>query len=258
MSTTEVIFLTRILIALSLLIQNFELWTYRKNIPLLWPWKIVQGDFSTSIKKLLSPFLGDQTFSILIGSRFLLIMLFVLIPNPTFTLLTLLSSLLILFRWRGTFNGGSDFMTMIVLFGLLFSDFFALNSSLTKLALFYIGIQATLSYFVAGIIKLKEPSWRNGIALEGFLRSSMYQLKSLQIKWPNYPRLSPLRAWVVLIFELSFPIIFLIPELTWPYIGSAFLFHLANAYIFGLNRFVFAWLAAYPSLLYSIQSLHRS
>lgn len=257
MTTNDAIYLTRILITFSLVIQNFELWTYRKNIPLIWPWKIVQCDFSAPIKKLLSPFLGDRAFSILIGLRFLLLLLFVISPNPFITLLTLLSTLLIMFRWRGTFNGGSDFMTMIVLFAVLLTDLSSENSPLSKLALFYVGIQTTLSYFVAGIIKLKEPTWRTGIALDGFLSSSMYQLQILQIKWLLRPNIIRLRSWVVLIFELTFPIIFLIPELTWMYIGSAFLFHLANAYFFGLNRFVFAWLAAYPSLVFSIQSLHH-
>ena len=38
--------------------------------------------------------------------------------------------------------------------------------------------------------------------------------------------------------------------------GVALGFHLANVYAFGLNRFLFAWLAAYPALYYCSSLLH--
>jgi hypothetical protein len=59
-----------------------------------------------------------------------------------------------------------------------------------------------------------------------------------------------LGSWSVLCFECGFPVALLVPSVTLPWLAVGLLFHVANAYIFGLNRFVFAWLAAYPSLLY--------
>jgi hypothetical protein len=36
----------------------------------------------------------------------------------------------------------------------------------------------------------------------------------------------------------------------WAALGIAVLFHLANACLFGLNRFVWVWIAAYPAILW--------
>ena len=57
-------------------------------------------------------------------------------------------------------------------------------------------------------------------------------------------------GWAVMVFELVFPLALFSQPALFIALGLAMLFHLANAYFFGLNRFVFAWLAAYPSLLW--------
>jgi len=52
-------------------------------------------------------------------------------------------------------------------------------------------------------------------------------------------------------FELSAALVLFAPDtavVTWLVIAATF--HLVNAWVFGLNRFFFAWLAAYPSVVY--------
>ena len=76
-----------------------------------------------------------------------------------------ISTVLILIRWRGAFNGGSDFMTVVVLTGLLVAQvaqFFIGPVLAWKAGLWYIAIHAISSYFISGTIKLLHPEWRNG------------------------------------------------------------------------------------------------
>jgi hypothetical protein len=58
-----------------------------------------------------------------------------------------------------------------------------------------------------------------------------------------------------MLFELVFPLALLSPQALVIGLGLAVLFHFVNACLFGLNRFFWIWLAAYPSLLWLQQRL---
>jgi len=64
------------------------------------------------------------------------------------------------------------------------------------------------------------------------------------------PRLLLAASWAVMLFELLFPLALLHPAALVAALAGAALFHLANALLFGLNRFFWVWLAAYPALLW--------
>ena len=53
-----------------------------------------------------------------------------------------------------------------------------------------------------------------------------------------------------MVFELLFPLSFLNPSLLIVALILAAGFHVANACLFGLNRFVWFWIASYPSILW--------
>jgi hypothetical protein len=59
-----------------------------------------------------------------------------------------------------------------------------------------------------------------------------------------------LAAWAMLGFECGFPLALVDPVLCGALLAAGACFHLANAIAFGLDRFLWAWLAAYPALLY--------
>lgn len=143
---------------------------------------------------------------------------------PVLVWLLLLITILTAVRFGGTLNGGSDYMTVV-----------ALSSLLVPWGQTYLAVQLTLSYFVAGLVKLRQPDWRNGKALT------------------RLTGLSALLAWPVLLWECTFPLAWLNHTLCLAYLGIGVVFHLANAKLLGLNRFFWIWLAAYPSLL-GIQS----
>lgn len=157
-----------------------------------------------------------------------------IIPSAPAVLVLLLTTWMIAVRWRGTFNGGSDIMT----FHILAAWFVSLCwPSLSQACVYYIAIQLILSFAVAGVAKVANPEWRNGSALGTFLERSGYVL-------PSSANLA--LSWSVLIFEILFPLVVFMP---WTVLAGAIVFQLANAYVFGLNRFFFAWLAGYPAIL---------
>ena len=60
-------------------------------------------------------------------------------------------------------------------------------------------------------------------------------------------------SWLVITLECGFPAALVAPELAIALLTIAGTFHVGNALVLGLNRFVWAWLAAYPALLYWVR-----
>jgi hypothetical protein len=119
------------------------------------------------------------------------------------------------------------------------------------LALWFIGAQSCLSYAAAGIAKLASVEWRSGHAIAGIMRTEMYGNAWLHRIATSRPGLGKALAWGVILFESVFPVALVGPiELTVALLGSGLVFHLANAGFMGLNLFFFAFIAAYPALLF--------
>ncbi|MGB0902355.1 HTTM domain-containing protein [Halocynthiibacter sp.] len=124
-----------------------------------------------------------------------------------------------------------------------------------ELALAYLAIQLILSYFVSGQIKILNPDWRSGQALADVFAFSAYPVSENLRALAKHPKVMFGASWAVMIFELIFPLSFLhSAALTLAFFIAA-LFHLTNACVFGLNRFFWTWLAAYPSILWLQQRL---
>lgn len=154
-----------------------------------------------------------------------------------------------LHRYQGPYNGGSDRMGLLVLVCLLLSHL-APTSFLQSMALGYLALQLLLSYFISGWVKIINPEWRSGLALVDVFRFSAYPVSESLRNWANHPRLLLVMAWSVMIFELLFPFALLTPVSLYVALALAALFHFANACLFGLNRFFWIWLAAYPSIIW--------
>ena len=115
----------------------------------------------------------------------------------------------------------------------------------------YLAIQLIASYFIAGVFKALNKDWWNGQAIKDiFLFSSFPANEALR----NIAKLPitglTITGIITVIFELAFPVALLGGQLIWIVLALALVFHLFTAYFFGFNRFVWAWLAAYPSLLW--------
>lgn len=158
-------------------------------------------------------------------------------------------SLFMLHRFQGPYNGGSDRMSILILWCLLLANV-APTYFWQAAALGYLAAQLTLSYFVSGWVKLRNPEWRSGRALRDVFQFSAYPVSENLRGLANHPTLCWSMSWVVILFELLLPLSLIHQSLLILALSGAALFHLANACLFGLNRFFWIWLAAYPSLLW--------
>lgn len=160
-----------------------------------------------------------------------------------------LISLVMLDRFQGPYNGGSDKMSLLILWCLL--GVRLMPDTLGQEVIFaYLALQLTLSYFISGRVKIVNPEWRSGRALSDVFAFSAYPVSEGLRKLAMRPRLLWAASWSVILFEALFPLALLHQTTLNIALFVAAGFHLANACLFGLNRFFWIWLAAYPSLIW--------
>lgn len=159
------------------------------------------------------------------------------------------TSVVLIRRFRGPYNGGSDTMTILVLSSLWLSHL-APSNYWQEMALGYLAIQLTLSYFQSGWVKVVNVDWRSGLALRQVFAFSAYPVSNQLRLLAERPALLFYMSWIVIIFELLFPLALLHHSTLIAALVIAGVFHLANAWLFGLNRFFWIWPAAYPIIIW--------
>ncbi|WP_281992056.1 HTTM domain-containing protein [Sulfitobacter geojensis] len=171
------------------------------------------------------------------------------IYSPWVLLALSLHSIFVLHRFDGPYNGGSDRMGLLILYCLCLARL--LPEGLAREAAFgYLGVQVVLSYFISGWVKIVNPDWRSGRALRDVFGFSAYPVSENLRGFAMRPWLLWAMAWAVMGFEVVFPLALLHPASLVAALGVAALFHLANACLLGLNRFLWFWIASYPSILW--------
>ncbi len=217
----------------------------------VWDWNIVKEDFNYGpwpLRRAFDFFFDDAGFLTLLILRLLAAIALVAAGAiPMCLMVIAASTLLIVWRFRGTFNGGSDSITFLHALCLWGIQGFGVKYA--AIFYFYLSVQAMLSYFVAGIVKVREQTWWTGEALVGFLSAQRYAVPpSVSHFFGGHLTLSRLASGVVIFYELTFPLAFLNARILLGYLFLGILFHLANYFVLGLNRFFFSWTATYPVL----------
>lgn len=247
--------LTEKLIALALIFQTIELLLLRDvySDSGVWRWADLNKEFkifSRINQAMLCFFLNYKNFILFLVLRLVLAICLLFYSSPLILCTLLFSTVMIALRWRGTFNGGSDYMTVLVLSALSVASIYKDSETVQLAALWYITIQVVSSYFIAGLVKVRRGNWRDGSALQGFVASTIYKDISLTKLISSNKAVALLFSWTIIIFELAFIFTLLSPSVAVSFILIAFFFHVGNFYIFGLNRFVFSWMACYPALVF--------
>ncbi|WP_025897051.1 HTTM domain-containing protein [Sneathiella glossodoripedis] len=220
MTLQEAIGYSEILLALAFIQQSFEHLTARRRERILFSIRILLSVC------LLAGFYAD------------------------WALLGLFILYLVQLSWfEGPYNGGSDRMGILILTALLIANF-SPALLVRELAFGYLALQLVLSYFISGWVKIRNPDWRSGLALNDVFRFSAYPVSDQIRQFAASPRLLFVMSWAVMLFELLFPLCLLHPISLTLGLAIAALFHLANACLFGLNRFFWIWLCAYPSIIW--------
>jgi len=254
LTTSEALRAMERLLGVAVALQALELLLVRDALSEtgVFRWSILRREFAALpwlLRTLLDGVLSYRTFSLLLVLELVAALLLACYPHPLLAPFLLLTTLLVCIRFRGTYNGGADSMTVVLLISLSLSRSSS-SPLLARAGLAYAAGQLTLSYCVAGLSKLRDPSWRSGTALTELLSLPQYGARALRASGRLSGRLGLLGCWLVVAFECAFALAWLDARLCLVLLLVAFCFHLANARLLGLNRFVWAWLAAYPALLY--------
>jgi hypothetical protein len=227
---SEILIWSERLIGFAILLQSIELIVARKSFSRdgIWNWEILREILLIQV---------------------LCSVLMMAAPEESWTALVLIfatfSALFVCWRFRGTYNGGSDFMTIVVLSGLTGAKIFP---QWQKYFLAYIAVQVCLSYFISGFGKLKKKNWFSGEALRSLSKSRNYSIPALAREQMNRPNIARAASLSLIAFEISFPLALINQDFCRAYLAVAVIFHLMMFYVFGLNRFLWAWLSAYPAL----------
>lgn len=217
-----------------------------------WHWTLLRGSYSAwpPLLMRLLDFLFLRHFHTLTVIFFLEGLLLAFFPHWTLGVLLILTHLLFQWRFRGVFNGGSDYMTMIIFIGLTLSFVRRDDPTTQNIGLLFIALTSTLSYFIAGVVKILNRHWRSGEAVKLFLKHSNYHVPRTLQNLSQKKGAAFLITWTVIAWECLSPLIWVIPHSSPYFLGLGLLFHLGNFWAFGLNRFVFTWAATYPAILY--------
>jgi hypothetical protein len=162
-------------------------------------------------------------------------------------------ALVLLLRWRGAFNGGSDFMTLVGLTGLLIAHTVGAFKGMElgwRAGLWYVALQSLTSYFMSGWVKLLHPSWRRGSALPQFLDTGIHGPLAAHSVFRR-PGLAMAISWSFTVWEGLFPLALLDVRLAALFCAVASVFHFLVFRFFGLNRFFWAWMTTYPAILWA-------
>lgn len=154
-----------------------------------------------------------------------------------------------LHRYDGPFNGGSDKMSLLIL-ACLSAGHLAPGPLGAQMALGYLGVQLLLSYVVSGQVKLANPAWRRGEALRDVFLFSAYPVSERLRSLADRRLVTFWGGWVVMLTEAALPLFLLHPLALLAGLLLAASFHLSNAMLFGLNRFFWIWLCAWPALFW--------
>lgn len=246
-------------LAIATLLQAWELlqirdtWSDRG----VWRWDTVKKQYARLPKNvvlILNWLLNEKAFTLLLRLSIAASIAVWFLPasiHAVFLIVLFAGSWLTSIRWRGLFNGGSDSMTAIIALCLLFARLFSNYPLISRLALLYIAVQITASYVIAGVSKIRNQEWRRGTALSVFFKTPRYDSPPVMIQTLFENKTAAIvLSYALILFEFTFPFAWINSTLCLIFLGLAFIFHLLNFWVFGLNRFVFAWVAGYPALYY--------
>lgn len=237
-----------ILVALAIMQSTLELLVVRRAFADdgTWRWATLAREMP-----LLAPFLRYRPFVALLIVRLTAALLLLAGMHGAVAPVLWITSLLVNVRFRGTTNGGSDMMVMVVLTGLAVAHLFPERILVVHAAVLYVAAQAFMSYFIAGIAKLGSAAWRDGSAMAAFLRTPHFSVPQAIAASLDPAARRRTASWGVIGFECAAPLALLHPLACATYMLIALAFHVGNAWAFGLNRFVLAWAAAWTALLYA-------
>ena len=129
------------------------------------------------------------------------------------------------------------------------------NETVSQIGLIFISFQLFLAYFATGYHKLKDPKWREGLALSGFTERYLRNtwIKPQVVKYKKTLRLV---TYTVILFELLFFTSAFNSELAIGFFIFGIAFHLTISLFAGINEFLWVFVGCYPAVFFVSQMVH--
>lgn len=183
---------------------------------------------------------ADAAFSIILLAR----------PRVAlFIAVVLLLHLAIMKRHHLTFDG-SDHMLLVVLLACLLGRVTA-DPLAARAAVTFLAAEVTLAYLVAGLYKATSPYWQSGNAIAMVVQTRMLGQATAARLIRRFPAIGHAATYVVFSWETLFCCFtFAPPAIIMIMLAIGIGFHLGCSIIMGLNRFLFAFVASYPAVLW--------
>lgn len=212
-------------------------------------------------KALLERFFEERGIRVLLLTRVALLLLVVATPIASLPF-SLGMGLLVLtnlaFTWRRIWgDDGSDQMSSIILVTIFLCVGPHSTPFLLQLGLWFLVLEACLSYSASGIAKIFSGQWRSGDAVFRILNTGAYGIPWVARFLEPRKRLNFFLAWSVVGVESLFPFVLVLPEpWNWSFLVWGAVFHLMAAVVMGLNSFFWAFAATYPAIVYIALQFH--
>ena len=249
------LFWSRIILAIGLLISASEYWYWRREFDRggLFDWSILQLSHpfwahSSSAALFDTLFSASGTRALVAAQFWSGVLLLLPLGDIACAAMLVLSALLLTAMAARMPYGrdGSDQMALLLCVGLSLA-YFSQNEAFRLVCAAFITFQLLLSYFVAGVAKLRGPDWRNGRGLLAVMKTTTYGHPWVARFLEPRPVLTRTFAHGLIVAELALAGFVFLPA---PYLGIAVIcgigFHLGTAVVMGLTTFFWVFAAAYP------------
>ena len=262
LSSSEAIDLSVALASVGLVIQGVEDIRYRHSFAdhSLLSWRIDRTAYRdrSLVQRILDCLFHPYIFSLFLALRAVIpalsLLSFLVYGTVPSWLIVSLLALTFMFGLRSKHGlDGSHHMFLVVLLPCAVARLYETQVVVVQLCLWYIAIQLSLSYFISGAVKAVGTPWRSGAAFAGIFSTEAYGSPPLVQLSRALPAFGFVFCWCVILYEILFPAVFLAPvavQVGLILIGLSF--HLSIAIFMGLNKFVWAWWSAYPSLIWAL------
>lgn len=144
---------------------------------------------------------------------------------------------------------GADQMTLIVLLACGLGEIWAGAGALAAVS--FLAATTALAYFVAAMYKAAARPWVSGEALVTIVATTAYGHPVLRGPLLRHPRLGTAASVAVLLWESAFAVSVVAPRVVLlALLAMGVGFHLGCGLVMGLNRFLWAFTATYPAVIY--------
>ncbi|WP_394363726.1 HTTM domain-containing protein [Flavobacterium oreochromis] len=143
------------------------------------------------------------------------------------------------------YSDTSDKLQFFTLIGLIIGFSYS-----NYLGILFIALNVLVIYFFTGINKIKSKPWLNGSAIFMVMNIETYGNKKIAKFLYKKKYFQKILSWLIILFQLSFPLCLINKNFCIIYLTLGFIFHLSNMIIMKLHNFFWLFIATYPCIYY--------